>query len=76
MSLKNSNRVARKMHFIRKSLQFCGFFVGNLVINKNIYLHSRLEDSFENRCHESVPIRDVMNDMMALSDIRTLSRAL
>jgi hypothetical protein len=62
------------MHFIQKSLQFCGFFVGNLVINKNIYLHRRLEDFFENRCHESVPIRDVMNDIIALSDI--LSRVL
>jgi hypothetical protein len=53
MSLKNSNRVARKMHFIRKYLQFCGFFVGDLVINQNIYLHRRLEDFFGNRCHES-----------------------
>jgi hypothetical protein len=66
------------MHFIQKSLQFCGFFVGDLVINKNIYLHRRgdLKTFLKilNRCHESVPIRDVMNDMKALSDI--LSRAL
>jgi hypothetical protein len=32
----------------------------------------RLEDFFENRFHESVPIRDVMSDMVALSEILSM----